>query len=77
MDPDVANRPYVPDRLLIGDCSLALNGLADRLEGRLSPDPEFIKDLKSAKAAAIRDLREGIAPYEPLVDAVLSNADQN
>ena len=70
VDPDVANRPYVPDRLLIGDCSLALNGLADRLEGRLSPDPEFIKDLKSAKAAAIQDLREGIAPYEPLVDAV-------
>ena len=70
VDPDVANRPYAPDRLLIGDCGLALNGLADRLEGRLSPDPEFIKDLKSAKAAAIRDLREGIAPYEPLVDAV-------
>ena len=48
----------------------ALNGLADRLEGRLSPDPGFIEDLQSAKAAAMRSLRRGFAPYEPLVDAV-------
>ena len=70
VDPDVVNRPYVPDHLILGDCVPALNGLADRLQGRLSPDPGFIEDLQSAKAAAMRSLRKGFAPYEPLVDAV-------
>ena len=74
VDPDVANRPYVADQLILGDCKLALNGLADRLEGRLCVDPKFLSDLQSTKSAAVRSLREGFSPYEPLVDAVVEQS---
>ena len=77
VDPDAMNRPYVPDQLVLGDSALALEGLADRLEGRLSADPSLIEDLQMAKAEAVQSLQDGFAPYGPLVDAVTDQGGQD
>jgi len=77
VDPDVMNRPYVPDQLILADTALALSGLADRLEGRLSTDSSFLDDLQAAKAAAVESLRDGFMPYDPLVDAITAHGGQD
>ena len=70
VDPDVLNRPYQPDLLLLGDSRLVLEALADKLDGHLDLDKEFLAQLKIARNRATEALREGFKPYEQLVDAV-------
>ena len=70
VDLDVLNRPYKPDMLVLGDSQLVMEALADKLDGRLNTDKEFILDLQSAREKAIEYLRDGFKPYEPLVDAI-------
>ena len=69
-DPLAENRSYAVDRFVNGDCTLALEGLADRLEGRLSVDASFGADIVAARQAAEQSVRHGLGPYEAMVDAL-------
>lgn len=62
-------RSYPADLFVRGDAALALEGLALRLSGRLDIDPHFAADIRTARAAAEQQLREGLGPYELLADA--------
>jgi acetolactate synthase-1/2/3 large subunit len=67
IDPQQQGRCYADELFVAGDSALALSGLADRLRGRLAPDPDFARDLAAARAAAETMVRSGLGPYERLV----------
>lgn len=67
VDPQQQGRCYVDDCFVAGDSTAALNGLADRLQGRLSVDPAFAPDLAAAREAAERLVNDGLGPYNKLV----------
>ncbi|MDW5443618.1 thiamine pyrophosphate-binding protein [Polaromonas sp. SM01] len=66
-DPAAEGRCYATDYFVNGDSGLVLQGLADRLEGRLSIDPAFMADLRAARLAAEKILLDGLGPYTELV----------
>ncbi|HUZ74666.1 MAG TPA: thiamine pyrophosphate-binding protein [Stellaceae bacterium] len=70
VDPATEGRSYPSALFVAGDARLALEGVAQRLEGRLALDPQFAADIAAARRAAEAGLRRTIAPYAPLVDAV-------
>ncbi|KQX00412.1 hypothetical protein ASC94_29980 [Massilia sp. Root418] len=67
-DPAAEGRCYKSDYFVCGDAELALEALADRLEGKMSIDPAFIADLQDARAVAVAGLVDGLGPYSALVD---------
>ena len=67
-DPAAEGRCYKSDYFVCGDAELALEALADRLEGKMSIDPAFIGDLQEAREAAVAGLVDGLGPYSALVD---------
>ena len=67
-DPAAEGRCYKSDYFVCGDAELALEALADRLEGKMSIAPTFIADLQAARAAAVAGLVDGLGPYSALVD---------
>ena len=67
-DPTADGRCYTNDHFVVGDATLALKGLADRLEGRIAVDAKFAEDLQSTRAAALAALREDVGPYVQLID---------
>ncbi|MSQ72542.1 MAG: thiamine pyrophosphate-binding protein [Betaproteobacteria bacterium] len=67
-DPEQAQRNYASDAFVAGDARLALEGLADRLQGRMRCDPAFAGDLAAARDAAAALVRKGIGPYAALVE---------
>ena len=73
-DPQAENRNYPATGFVLGDSAAALEGLADRLTGRVSVDPGFAGDLATTRAAAERHLRDGLGPYAALVDALQAAA---
>jgi acetolactate synthase-1/2/3 large subunit len=66
-DPQSQGRCYTDDCFVAGDSAVALNSLADRLQGRLKVDPAFARDLAAAREAAEKLVRDGLGPYERLV----------
>lgn len=71
VDPAADGRGYPSDLFVLGDATLALEGLAARLAGRtLAIDPAFAADVADARRAAEEGLRQGVAPYAPLFDAI-------
>ncbi len=72
VDADVAaeGRCYASDDFVMGDSRLVLEGLADRLEGRMKVDSNFIKDLQAAREQAVATLVDGLGPYAQLVKAL-------
>ncbi len=79
IDADAAmeGRCYTTDAFVCGDSALALDGLADRLEGRLKTDPAFLGDLRQAKLAAEKILLDGLGPYAALVAQLQQAAGRN
>lgn len=77
VDPAAEGRCYATDYFVNGDSELVLQGLADRLEGRLSTDPAFMADLRAARAAAEKDLLDGLGPYTELVSQLQQAAGRN
>ncbi len=71
------DRPYVADHFILGDSDKALNALADRLDGKMNIDPDFISDLQAARAKAEQFLQDGLAPYGELLTAIQSNGGDN
>ena len=69
-DPAAEGRCYPSLHFACGDAALALDGLADRLEGRLHIDAAFIGDLQAARRAAEKTLLDGLGPYRELVGQV-------
>jgi acetolactate synthase-1/2/3 large subunit len=66
-DPESQGRCYTDDFFVAGDSAATLNALADRLAGRLKPDPAFGRDLAATREAAEKIVRDGLGPYERLV----------
>jgi len=77
VDPAAESRCYESDDFVQGDASLVLQGLADRLEGRLNTDPNFLSDLAAARKAAVNSLVDGLGPYSALVEALQAAAGSN
>jgi acetolactate synthase-1/2/3 large subunit len=69
-DPGADGRCYTSDQFTCGDAALVLDGLADRLEGRMKTDPGFIGDLQKARDAAVAQLVDGLGPYSLLVSSL-------
>jgi acetolactate synthase-1/2/3 large subunit len=76
-DPAAEGRCYASDHFVSGDAALVLDGLADRLEGRLAIDPAFHADLAAARRAAEHALVEGLGPYAALVSQLQQAAGRN
>jgi len=66
-DPQQQGRCYTDDFFLRGDSAAALAALADRLTGRMTPDPAFARDVAAAREAAEQLVRDGLGPYASLV----------
>lgn len=69
-DPAREGQSYPSERFVRADAAEALSGLADRLAGRMAIDPAYAADLARAREAAVKKMREGLPPYEGLVDAL-------
>lgn len=67
-DPAAEGRCYKSDYFVCGDAELALEALADRLEGKMQVDPGLIGDLQKARDTAVAGLVDGLGPYSALVD---------
>jgi acetolactate synthase-1/2/3 large subunit len=66
IDPLAQDRGYAAEMFVCADTALALDALADRLEGRFASDPTFATDLKRARATAARELHEALGVYGEL-----------
>ena len=73
-DPAAEGRCYKSDHFVCGDAELALQGLADRLEGMMKIDPDFIGALQRARDSAVAGLVDGLGPYGALVDKLQAAA---
>ncbi|MDH3233482.1 MAG: thiamine pyrophosphate-binding protein [Alphaproteobacteria bacterium] len=67
-DPAKDGMSYTNELFVEGDATLALQGLIARLGNGPAVDPGFAGDLAAAKAAAVKDLRDGFGPYARIVD---------
>ncbi len=69
-DPLQQGRNYASELFVHGDAKLVLEGLAERLAGKVKIDPAFGADLAKAKAAALEIVRKGLGPYTALLDSI-------
>lgn len=76
-DPASEGRCYETDGFVHGDALLVLEGLANRLEGKLSIDSNFHADLAAAKQAAVASLVDGLGPYARLVSELQGAVGKN
>lgn len=76
-DPAAEGRCYQSDYFVSGDAALALDALADRLEGRIKVDPAFAADLRRAHDVAVNGLVDGLGPYSALVQALQEAVGRN
>jgi acetolactate synthase-1/2/3 large subunit len=70
VDVHADGRGYPSEIFVNGDARPALEGLAARVASRLSLDPAFAADVAAARREAEAGMRQGIAPYGPLLDSV-------
>jgi acetolactate synthase-1/2/3 large subunit len=73
-DASAEGRCYSSDFFVQGDAELALDALADRLEGRMKVDPALGDDLLAARRQAEASLIDGLGPYAELVTQLQSAA---
>jgi acetolactate synthase-1/2/3 large subunit len=76
-DASAEGRCYGSEYFVQGDAEVALNGLADRLQGRLKVDPRFAADLRAAYEQAQASLVDGLGPYAELVNQLQAAAGRN
>jgi acetolactate synthase-1/2/3 large subunit len=79
IDADAAmeGRCYASKFFVQGDAALALEGLAQRLQGRMNVDPAFAEDLRAARRQAEASLVDGLGPYAELVRELQAAAGRN
>jgi len=76
-DPAADNRGYHNDGFICADAALALDALADALEGKLILDPAFHDDLRRAHNSARQHLLDGLGVYSQLVQHLQQAAGRN
>jgi acetolactate synthase-1/2/3 large subunit len=76
-DPRLQGRCYTDQYFVSGDSAVALAGLADRLAGRMKPDPKFGQDISAAREAAEKIVRDGLGPYATLLAELQRAAGQD
>jgi acetolactate synthase I/II/III large subunit len=76
-DPARAHGEYIFEQFVHADAAQALDGLANKLEGRLKTDNAFGADLATARREAETFARDGLGPYNVLVDAVADVAGES
>lgn len=76
-DASAEGRCYGSEAFVTGDAALALEGLADRLAGRMKVDPAFAADLRAARLEAEKGLIDGLGPYAELVSELQAAAGRN
>ncbi len=69
-DPSADGRCYASRQFIYADAALALDALADQLEGQMHIDPGLDTDIEATRSRASSALRKGIGPYTALVDAL-------
>lgn len=67
-NPAIEGRSYASELFVCGDAALALEGLAERLEGRLRGDPQFLAELKAVRASSRQQLIADLGPYSAMVE---------
>lgn len=67
-DPQAAGKGYSSELFMCADAALALEGLADRLQGRMKADPALHADIAAARAAAEDTMRSNLGRYAQLCD---------
>ncbi|MBD1551604.1 thiamine pyrophosphate-binding protein [Pseudomonas typographi] len=67
-NPAIEGRSYPSQAFVCGDAALALDGLADRLQGRLAPEPGFLPALREVRAQARKKLLAELGPYAAMVE---------
>jgi acetolactate synthase-1/2/3 large subunit len=70
VDPNAAGRSYPCEIFVRGDARLALDGLAERLAGRVAVDPAFAADIAAARSKAEAAMRHAAEPYGAVLEAV-------
>ncbi|MDR6713140.1 acetolactate synthase-1/2/3 large subunit [Pseudomonas hunanensis] len=76
-NPAIEGRSYPSDLFICGDAALALEGLADRLQGRLNIDPDFLPELKQVREQARKQLVADLGPYSAMVDQLQAQTGRN
>jgi len=76
-NPAIEGRSYCSDLFVCGDTALALDGLADRLSGRLNLDPMFHVELFAVRAKARAQLNSDLGPYTALVEQLQAVTGRN
>lgn len=69
-NPRAEGKGYVAEQFLCADAALALEGLADRLAGRMQTDPAFQAELADTRGKAEARMRANVAPYDQLCAAL-------
>ena len=74
-DPQADGRGYRSDYFVTGDSSLALKGLADRLEGKLKVDAKLADDVQRARQDSLKQLMDDVGPYATLIQKLQARID--
>jgi acetolactate synthase-1/2/3 large subunit len=67
VNPSAQGRCYDSEVFVCGDARLTLEGLVQRLQGRMQIDPGFATDLRQVHAGARAALLDGLGPYQSMV----------
>ncbi|PXY03410.1 hypothetical protein, partial [Corynebacterium striatum] len=76
-NPAIEGRSYASELFICGDAALALEGLADRLEGRLHTDPQFLAELKAVREQSRSQLVADLGPYSAMVEQLQASTGRN
>lgn len=76
-NPAIEGRSYSSDLFVCGDAALTLDALADRLEGRLQTDPQFLVELKDVRNKARAALIADLGPYAAMVEQLQGQTGRN
>ena len=76
-NPAIEGRSYNSELFICGDAALALEGLADRLEGRLQIDPTFLAELKAVREKSRTQLIADLGPYSAMVEQLQAITGRN
>lgn len=76
-NPAIEGRSYSSDQFVCGDTALTLDGLADRLEGRLNLDPMFHVELSAVRSKSRAQLNSDLGPYTALVEQLQAVTGRN